>query len=306
MKIATVATGGIGGFLAVRLAESGHQVATIARGAHLDVIRESGLVLDGFDGSHCIRPWMATSDPEEVGEVDAIIFGVKGDALEAAARSCLPMIGRETVVVPFLNGVEAADRLAQILPEESVANGVAQISTTITAPGVIKQTGEFNRFIFAERNNRPSARIDALRNAINEAGSSAPQTDDIERDLWTKFVLFSAVSGVTAAGRCTIGDITGNDAQAELFRAVVSETTALARARGVSLPATIEEDTWSTATSLPPAMRASTAIDLENGRPLEIEWISGAVKRLSEEAGLEAPLNKTLNALLSIYRHGRQ
>ena len=306
MKIATVATGGIGGFLAVRLSESGHQVATIARGAHLDAIKENGLVLDGFDGNHCIRPWMATSDPEEVAEVDAIIFGVKGDALEAAARSSLPMLGPATVVVPFLNGVEAADRLAHILPEENVANGVAQISTTIVAPGVIKQTGEFNRFIFAERDNRPSARIDALRNAINEAGSSAPPTNDIERDLWAKFVLFSAVSGVTAAGRCTIGDITGNDALAELFRAVVSETAALARARGVSLPATVEEDTWSTATDLPPTMRASTAVDLENGRPLEIEWISGAVKRLSEEAGLEAPLNKTLYALLSIYRHGRQ
>lgn len=306
MKIATVATGGIGGFLAVRLAGSGHQVATIARGGHLDAIRAKGLALDGFDGHHCIQPWMATSDPADVGEVDAIIFGVKGDALEAAARSCLPMLGPDTVVVPFLNGVEAADRLARILPAENVANGVAQISTTIAAPGVIKQTGEFNRFIFAERDNQPSARIDALRRAINEAGSSAPPTDDIERDLWAKFVLFSAVSGVTAAGRCTLGDITGNHMLADLFRGVVAETAKLGRARGVALPDTIEEDTWTTATGLPAAMRASTAIDLECGRPLEIEWISGAVRRLSVEAGLEAPLNTALYALLSPYRHGRQ
>jgi len=305
MKIATMATGGIGGFLAVRLSKSGHQVATIARGAHLDAIREKGLTLDGFDGSHCVRPWIATSEPAEVGEVDAIIFGVKGDALEQAARSCIPMIGPDTVVVPFLNGVEAAERLLMILSEENVANGVAQISTTIAAPGVIRQTGEFNRFIIAERDSRPSARIDALREAINEAGSTSPPTDDIERDLWSKFVLFSAVSGITAAARCTIGDIRGNEALAGLFRAVVSETAALGRARKIALPDTSEEDTWSTVQNLPPAMRASTAIDLENGRPLEIEWISGAVMRLSEEAGLEAPVNKTLYALLSPYRNGR-
>ncbi len=305
MKIATMATGGIGGFLAVRLGKAGHQVATIARGAHLEAIRENGLVVEASDGSHSIRPWIATSHPKEVGEVDAIIFGVKGDGLEAAARSCVPMVGANTIVIPFLNGVEASDRLADILPAENVGNGVAHISTTITAPGVIKQTGEFNRFIFAERDSRPSVRIDALRKAINAAGSSAPATDDIERDLWSKFVLFSAMSGVTAAARCTIGDIVDNDHLSALFKAIVSETATLGRARGVALPDTIEADIWSAVKGMPPTMRASTAIDLEKGRPLEIAWISGAVDRLSEAAGLRAPVNRTIYALLTPYQHGR-
>ncbi len=305
MKIAMMATGGIGGFLAVRLAKSGHQVATIARGAHLEAIRDNGLGLEASDGTHCIEPWIATADPEEVGAVDAIIFGVKGDALEPAAKSCEPMVGADTIVIPFLNGVEAAQRLAEILPEKNIGNGVAHISTTIAAPGLIRQTGEFNRFIFAERDSRPSARVDRLQQAINEAGSSAPQTDDIERDLWAKFVLFSAVSGVTAAARCTMGDIIENQSLADLFKAIISETAALARARNVALPASIESDIWSASMKLPPAMRASTAIDLENGRPLEIEWISGAVARLSDAAGLQAPVNSTVYALLSPYRHGR-
>lgn len=306
MKIATMATGGIGGYLAVRLANTGHQVATIARGEHLEAIQKNGLSLDAYDGLHCVRPWIATSNPAEVGPVDAIIFGVKGDALETAARSCVPMIGDNTVVVPFLNGVEASDKLAQILAEKNVANGVAQISTTISAPGHIKQTGAFNRFIFAERDSRPSQRIDALRDAINEAGSSAPPTDDIVRDLWSKFVLFSAVSGVTAAGRCTIGDIVGNEHLTWLFQAIISETATLGRTRGVSLSDSIEADIWSAAKSLPANMRASTAIDLDNGRPLEIDWITGAVNRLSEESGLQSPVNKTIYALLSPYRNGRQ
>ena len=306
MKFATVATGGIGGYLAVRLTRIGHQVATIARGAHLDAIKENGLTLDGFEGTHSVKPWIATSDTAEVGEVDAIIFGVKGDALEAAAKLCVPMLGSKTIVIPFLNGVEASDRLADILPEVNVGNGLAQVSTTIAAPGVINQTGEFNRFIFAERDSRPSARVDALRDAINEAGSSAPPTDDIERDLWAKFVLFSAVSGVTSAARCTMRDIHQNAQLAELFKNIISETARLGRARGVALPSTIEADTWSGAMKLPPAMRASTAIDLENGRPLEIDWISGAVDRLSQGVGLEAIVNKTVYALLSPYRHGRR
>ncbi len=305
MRIATVATGGVGGFLAFKLAKSGHQVATIARGPHLDAILENGLALDQPTGRESIRPWIATDDPSQVGEVDTIIFGVKGDGLETAAKACIPMLGPDTVVVPFLNGVEASERLLKFLPEQNIANGMAKVSTTIASPGVIKQTGVFNVFTFAERDSRPSERIDALRRAINEAGSSAPPTDDIERDVWSKFILFSAISGVTAAGRCTIEDIMAVPQLGALFQKVIAETAAIGRALGVSLPDNIEGKIWSAACALPPTMRASTAIDLENGRPLEIDWISGAAARLSDKSGVEAPTNEALYALLLPYRSGR-
>jgi len=304
MKIATMATGGIGGFLAVRLGKAGHQVATIARGAHLAAIREHGLTLTGADGTSTVRPWKASDQPGDIGAVDAVIFAVKGDDLDQAADACRPLLASHTVVIPFLNGVEAADRLAKRLPPENVADGVAYISTTIAEPGLIRQTGEFNRFLFAERDNRPSQRIDALRDAINLSGSSAPPTRDIQLEVWKKFLMFSAVSGVTAAARCTMKDIAESAPLAELFRTVIAETAAVGRACGVALPATSEKDTWAAAQGLPPAMRASTAIDLENGRPLEIEWVSGAVARLARNNGLEAPINGALYALLGPYRNG--
>lgn len=305
MKIATMATGGIGGFLAFRLGQAGHQVATIARGAHLAAIRERGLTLRTVVGKSTFRPWIATDQATDIGEVDAVIFAVKGDDLKVAAEACRPLLGPDTVVVPFLNGVEAADRIVEILPPENVANGVAYISTTIVEPGLIEQTGEFNRFVFAERDNRLSQRIDALRLAINDAGSSAPSTHDIEAEVWKKFLMFSAMSGVTAAARCTIKDILENEPLAELFRSIIAETASVGRRCGIDLPATSENDTWAAARGLPPTMRASTAIDLENGRPLEIEWISGAVARIAKNKGVEAPINKALYALLSPYRRGR-
>lgn len=304
MRIATMATGGIGGYLAVKLANTGHEVATIARGAHLEAIRAHGLRLETGDGSEVAHPWIATDDPKEVGVVDAIIFGVKGDALEAAARACLPMIGPDTVVVPFLNGVEASERLIQILPERNVANGVARISTTISEPGVITQTGAFQSFIFAERDSRPSARIDALRSAINDAGASAPVTHDIDKELWSKFVLFSALSGVTAAGRCTIGDIRSIPQLEALFRRAMSETMQIGRALGVALDADLETQVWNSMMAFPPQGRASTAIDLEHGRPLEIDWVSGAVTRLAEKAGIDAPINAALYAILLPHKQG--
>ncbi len=305
MRIATMATGGIGGFLAVKLTKSGHEVAAIARGAHLNAIRENGLTLEGAAGTEKARPWIATDKPQEVGPVDAIIFGVKGDALESAGQECKALLGPNTIVVPFLNGVEASDRLARVLPEHHVANGMAQVSTTISEPGVIRQTGAFQAFTFAERDSRPSERVDALRQAIREAGVQAPDTDDIERDLWWKFVLFSALSGVTAAARCTVGDIRSHPPLAALFRKAVSETLAIAGARGVTLPDDVEADIWSRVEAFPGDGRASTAIDLEHGRPLEIDWVSGAAARIAQEVGVDAPTHATLYALLLPYKNGR-
>ncbi|WP_171181278.1 MULTISPECIES: ketopantoate reductase family protein [unclassified Ruegeria] len=305
MKIATVATGGIGGYLAVKLGLRGHQIATIARGEHLEAISKTGLKLETSSGTLTHHPWIATDDTSQVGEVDAIIFGVKGDDLESAAEVCKPLLGTNTVVVPFLNGVEASDRLAKILPEANVANGMAQVSTTISTPGVITQTGEFNQFVFAERDSRPSNRVAALQQALTDAGVAAPETDDIECELWSKFVLFSAVSGVTAAARCTIADITGIPELAAVFRQVLSETATLGRASGVALPDDIEAKTWERVQALPPTMRASTAVDVEHGRRLEIEWISGAAARLSDKWGQEAPMNKALYALLLPHKAGR-
>lgn len=305
MRIATMATGGIGGYLAVKLANAGHDVATIARGAHLAAIRENGLTVDGPDGIETARPNIATDTPSEVGPVDAIIFGVKGDALEQAAEACKPMLGRETVVIPFLNGVEAAERLMNILPAENVANGVARVSTTISEPGVIKQTGTFASFIFAECDSEPSERITALQSAMEDAGVAAPQTDDIDKALWAKFILFSALSGVTAAGRCTIGDIRETPRLKSLFDDALKETAAIGRAMGVSVDDDIDAQIWGAMGNFPSHGRASTAIDVEHGRPLEIEWVSGAAVRLGEKAGVPTPVNAALYALLLPHKEGK-
>ncbi len=299
MRIATMATGGIGGYLAVKLTQAGHEVATIARGSHLEAIRSNGLRLRQPEGDSTAIPWMATDNPADIGPVEAVIFAVKAGSLEEAAAACRPLIGKDTVVVPFLNGVEAAERLSAILDPSCVANGVAFISTTVTAPGVIAQTGGFARFVFGERDDTASPRLKKLRAALVSAGVDAPETDDIDRELWSKFIFFSALSGVTAAARCTMKQVFDNRHLRDLFRGVIAETAALARARGVAIAGDAEARAWAMAESLPGQMRASTAIDLENRRPLETEWINGTVVRLSEEVGIDAPLNRAIRAILS-------
>lgn len=305
MKFAMVATGGIGGYLAVKLANAGEDVATLARGAHLEAIQTKGLTLEANGTSVTVHPRIATDDPSEIGPVDAVIFGVKAKDVERAAESCLPLIGPNTVVIPFLNGVETVDRLATVLTLENIANGTAGVSTTIIRPGVIRQVGEFSSFTFAERDSSNSPRIKAVRSAFENAGLDAPVADNIDVALWRKFCLFASMSGVTAAARCTVGEIKNDPHLSRLFQDGIAETAALGRALGVALPDGIEADIWKFASGLPDAMRASTAIDLEAGRALEVDWISGAVARMSEGAGLNAPVHRTLNAVLQLWKDGR-
>ena len=306
MIIATVGTGGIGGYLSVKLIKAGYKVANIARGKHLDAIQKNGLRLIRSNETETARPWTSTDKPETVGKVDFIIFGVKGDSLHDAAKLCYPLLHNDSLVIPFLNGVEASDRLLEFFPKKNVANGLAQVSTTITEPGVIQQTGDFANFIFAERDSSSSVRIHALRKAMIAAGLNAPITNDIDRDVWEKFVMFSAMSGITAAARVTMGQIIKSPNLKELFINVMKETAAVGRANKINLPKSLELNIWERVSKLPSNVRASTAVDLEKGRPLEIEWISGAVKRLAEKVNLDAPLNSTIYTLLSPYKNGKK
>lgn len=304
MKFATVATGGIGGYLAVKLANAGEDVATLARGAHLEAIRANGLIFETDNTSLTVQPRIATNDPGEIGPVDAVIFGVKAKDVERAAESCIPLIGPDTVVIPFLNGVETVERLATVLPLQNIANGTAAVSTTISRPGVISQVGEFSAFTFAECDSSQSPRIKAVRSAFQNAGLNAPEVDDIDVALWQKFCLFASMSGVTAAARCTLGDIKNDPHLSRLYQDGIAETAALGRALGVALPDGIEAGIWKRVNELPESVRASTAIDLEADRALEVDWISGAVARLSEEIGLDAPVHRTLSAILQPWKHG--
>ena len=305
MKFATVATGGMGGYLAVKLANAGEDVATLARGAHLEAIQSKGLTFETDGTSVTIHPRIATDDPAEIGPVDAVIFGVKAKDVERTAESCIPLMGPNTVVIPFLNGVETVERLANVLPLENIANGIAGVSTTITRPGVISQVGKFSSFTFAECDSSQSTRIKAVRSAFQRAGLDAPVVDDIDVALWQKFCLFASMSGITAAARCTLGDITRDSHLSRLYQDGIAETATLGRALGVALPDDTEANIWKRVGELPDNIRASTAIDLKVGRALEVDWISGAVARLSDEVGLDAPVHKTLNAVLQLWKNGR-
>lgn len=298
MRIAVIGAGGVGGAFGAALAKAGADVTFVARGAHLAAMRQNGLRVEGGRGETVIAPAQATDDPATIGSVDFVMFCVKLWDVESAGERIRPLVGPDTAVIPFQNGIDAAERLVPILGERAVMGGVAQISATIAEPGVIRQTGTFMRLVFGELAGGRSERGNAFLAMCKQAGFDASHSDRIVTELWLKFIILATNSGFTAATRTPLGKLREDPDIMRLFEAATDEVIALAKARGVWLPDDAKERALGFMRAAPPAMMASMAHDLIRGGRIELPWLSGKVVSLGRELGVPTPVHDVLHAVL--------
>jgi 2-dehydropantoate 2-reductase len=299
MRVAMMGSGGVGGYFGGRLAASGVDVTFIARGSHLETIRAHGLKIDSRDmGDTLVRPARATDDPREVGEVDYVIVAVKLWDTADAGRAILPMLGPNTTVLSLQNGVDGDDVLAPIVGPQRLIGGVAFIASSIGAPGVVKHIGTMQRIVIGERTGGTSPRVDALHAALVAAGVTAEVSDDIQRTIWEKFVFLVGLSATTTLTRTALGPIREDTDGREFLLDAMRETVAVGRAKGIALPEDYATDRLAFADGLPHDMTSSMHHDLENGKPLEVAWLSGAVARSGKALGVATPVNHTVFAAL--------
>ena len=305
MRILVMGSGGVGGYFGARLAQGGADVTFVARGAHLAAMRTQGLMVESPTEPLHLQSVKVTDDPATLGPVDLIMFGVKLWDTEQTARRLLPVIGPETAVISFQNGVQKDDMLRPIVGEQALAGGVAYVATTIARPGVIAQTGPMQRLVFGEFDGRPSARLEAFHAACIAGGINAEISPDIRRAIWEKFVFLVALSGSTAATRHTVGPIRANPQTRQFLFDLMQEVVAVGRAHGVALPEDFATQRMAFLDGLPAEMTASMHHDLMAGRPLELEWLSGGVVRLAEAVGVATPMNRAVRDMLLLHAGGR-
>lgn len=304
MKVAVMGAGGIGAYTGGRLAAAGGDVTFIARGAQLAALRETGLTIRSPRGDAHLARVSATSDATDVGIADLVIFSVKLWDTEAAAEAMLPIVGPKTLVVTFQNGIDSADNLSKYVGREQVVRGAYYISAHLASPGIIEDTGTENRMMIDglegdDRLTSFKASCDAAVGLVCEIAS--PEIDFI----WGKFVGLTAFSGSTALLRKPIGAIYGHPVTRSFLRDLVTETAAVAFAKGARLPATIAETVFGQLARLAPGAYASMAVDLMHGRRLELAWISGRVHKLGEELGMATPAHTAVYRGLVLHEMGQ-
>jgi 2-dehydropantoate 2-reductase len=297
MRIAVIGAGGIGGYFGGRLAQAGHEVVFVARGAHLEAMRTKGLSVFSVDGDFTVDPVLATDDPSGIGPVDTVLLGVKTGQLPDALAMLPPLIGPETAVVTTQNGVEAPDQVAAAIGREHVLPGVVKIFALIEEPGRIRHFGGPGNITFAEWDNRPSLRVRALADALGKAGVLAT---DIWVELWFKLLFvvpFGTLGAVTGAD---LGTLRSNAGTRRLLETEMAEIYAVARARGVALPDNCVEVAMGFIDTQPAAGTTSLQRDIQAGRPSEVDAWTGAVVRLGAESGVPTPVHDTIYQILKL------
>jgi 2-dehydropantoate 2-reductase len=290
MRIAIFGTGGVGGYFGGRLAQAGEDVVFIARGQHLQAMREHGLRVDSLAGDFVLPSVQAYSDPGDVGPVDAIIVGVKAWQVAAAAEAMQPMVGPDTFIVPLQNGVEAPAVLARVHGRERVLGGLCRIVAYVAGPGLITQAAVEPYVAFGELDNRPSERSERLRDIFNRAqGVIAEIPVDIQVAMWSKFLLISPWSGLGAVTRAPAGVWRSRPETRQLWLQATYEVYNVARARGIALPDDSVERTATFVDALLPHATASMQRDILAGYPSELDSLCGSLVRLGAETGVATP-----------------
>ena len=303
MRIAVVGAGGLGGYFGARLCLGGADVHFIARGRHLQAMRDEGLRIEGPEPMHVARVH-ATDDVRTIGTADLVMLCVKLWDTEAALEQIRPLVGPHTAIVSFQNGVLKDRALQQAFGDERVMGGVGYVATTIDRPGVIRQTGPMQRLLFGELDGSRSARGEAFLEACLAGGIKAELSDDIRREIWQKFVFLVGLSGTTTTMRRTIGPIREHPQTRAFLLDVMREVVAVGRAYGVSLPEDYAEVRLRLADDVAHDMTSSMHHDLERGNRLEVRWLAGAVVELGQAKGVPTPLNRAIADILALHAGG--
>ena len=304
MKVAVYGAGAIGGWLAHRLASAGTPTAVIARGAHLAAIRAQGLAFEDGAGRSAVRV-EASDDPAAIGPVDLVIYGVKAHQLGGALAASGPLIGAETLALTTQNGVDAPERVAEVFGPARTVIGVARVSAEIVAPGVIGEFVDVRGLLVGGFDGRPDDPAALrVREVLGAAGVNLPAIEDARAELWAKFVQWNATSA-TVTARLPAAAMHACPELKALAVSLAQEAVAVGAAQG----APVTEAMWRRIAEAKgpgrPGIRASMLVDLEAGKPLELDHLVGAVARLGTEAGVPVPASAAVTAVLAPHRDGR-
>jgi 2-dehydropantoate 2-reductase len=317
MKIAVVGLGAVGGLMAARLAQAGHQVSALARGATLQAVRERGLRL-AMGGRETTTPIQVSDDAAVLGPQDLLIVALKGPALAAAAATMQPLVGAETVVMPAMNGVpwwfletapasvemterrlpsvDPGGRIAALLPLERVVGCVVHLTCASPEPGSVRH-GFGDRLIVGEPRGGASRRSTDIAQVLGDAGFQAEASADIRHDIWYKLwgnMTMNPVSALTGAESHHIID----DPLVLAFMLGTMQEAARIGAR-IGCEITQSGEERMTVARHLGAFKTSMLQDSLAGRPLEIDALLGAVHEIGTR--LEEPMPH-IGALLGLTR----
>ncbi|NQW19738.1 MAG: 2-dehydropantoate 2-reductase [Chloroflexi bacterium] len=303
MRIAVMGAGAVGGYFGGLLANQGEDVILIARGAHGDAIALNGLQVDSHWGNFNVKV-KVTDDPSTVGEVDLILHCIKLYSNAASFPSMKSMIGEKTTILTIQNGATSGEILGNAFGSEHVLQGATYIETGIAGPGHIHQSGSTAMIEYGETDGSVTERTEAIRKLFDREGMQVKVSKNIVDTLWNKMVSVGAIGSVMAASRASFVEILASPHGELVVRTTMEEIVAVGQSQGVTFPPRCVESKLESAIAEAEETQASLQYDLNNGKPLELDDILGAVVRIGRETGIPVPSSAALVTILDKFKTG--
>ena len=290
MNIVVIGAGGVGGYFGGKLAKAGFDVTFIARGKHLEAIKERGLQVKSVLGDFIVHT-KATDNINEIKNPDLVILGVKSWQVLEVAKQLKSVITPRTMVLPLQNGADNADTLLSVLPKENVLAGLSKIVSKVESPGVINHFAFEPEIIFAEYNSEDTIRIKELNAVFDKAGFKNTLSKDIQLDIWRKFLFITMVSGIGAITRVIYKYLQQSDEIKEIIWKTGEEVVSVANAKGIPLKKQDIENSMQAFINSVPNTTASMQRDMMEGKPSELENFNGYIVDQGKQLGIETPTN---------------
>lgn len=294
MKIAVIGAGGVGGYFGGRLAQAGNDVTFVDAGPHLLAMQQNGLKVKSVHGDFHINPAQATDNLATIGKVDLVIISLKTHQIKNIAKQLHHIVGDETIVVPFGNGVMAVEELKEHIAPYNLIGGLCKIMSRIETPGVINHSGAHKgdtTIIFGELDNAKTPRIAELKTLFDNAGIVNIIADDIIAEIWRKFIGI-CISGLLGVTRTNFGELRELPETRAMMVDLLAEIYAVSKKVGVNLENDIVEKNMAAFEHFPADSTSSLAIDVIEGRPSEIEYQNGSVVHLAKRYDIDVPVNR--------------
>lgn len=306
MNIVVFGAGGVGGYFGSKLAQAGYDVTFIARGKHLQAIKNNGLIIKSIHGNFTVRP-KVTDDISTIKNPELVILGVKSWQVEDVAKQLKPVINKNTMVLPLQNGADNADKLRVILHNENVLAGLCKIVSRVESPGVIDHFAFDPEIVFGEYNSEKTKRVLKVASLFDKSGIKNKISDDIHLDIWKKFLFIATISGIGALTRVEFGVMRDDDYIRQIMYQTANEIVAVANAKGIALTNDDIEMVLKVVDNLNAKTTASMQRDIMEGRPSELENFNGYIVKQGKELHITTPVNAfTYHCLLPQEKKARK
>ena len=300
MKILVVGAGAIGGYFGGRLMEKGEDVTFLVREKRKKQLEENGLVIGSVHGDLQLKTRTLLSG-DFTGDFDVILLSTKAYQLDSAIVDIRPYVTQNTLILPLLNGISHLEKLIQTFGEDKILGGLCFIESTLDETGKVLQTSPAHDLVFGERSGEKTERILALQESFNGTKADFRLSENIEQEMWHKYLFITTLSGVTSLFRSPIGPIRDQEFGLRKTHSLLQEISSIMRRIQAPIADNAEEIQLAKIMQLSFTMKSSLQRDMEKGVSTEAEHYYGYLQHLAKKNDLSTPVLDSVYANLKIF-----